>query len=175
MLPGYMIPQHFTLVASFPLLPNGKIDRASLPPPRWEEISSSTSTAAGTHQASPGTDVEKALAAIWCRLLGVDRVDADANFFDVGGHSLLVTMAAAEVRKRFGVRLHPARFAVETLAQLAASLEPAAPAASTIGAPVEEGVPRSASPRNQSARATPAPSSESLLARLRRLLSTART
>jgi hypothetical protein len=52
----------------------------------------------------------------------------DDNFFDLGGHSLLVTLAVTEIRNSFGVHLHPSRFAVETLAQLAASLEDGTPA-----------------------------------------------
>ncbi len=169
MLPAYMVPQHFMAVASFPLLPNGKLDRASLPQPRWD-AATAVEGSAGGERALPETAEETALAAIWCRLLGVERVDADANFFDLGGHSLLVTQAVAEARQRFGVRLHPARFAVETLAQLAASLASAAPAAAGSGPQAAGPDPQRRQSRDQPARPLSAPPSDSLLVRLRRRL-----
>jgi amino acid adenylation domain-containing protein len=187
-LPAYMIPQHFMTVASFPLLPNGKLDRASLPQPRWDAGMSAGAGAAEGAGPPPQTEAEKALAAIWCRLLGIERIDVDANFFDLGGHSLLVTQAVAEARQQFGVRLHPARFAVETLAQLAASLvavdTAGAPAATTAATTtssaaasaarsaqqtVESG-PRRPQPTEQPERTRAAPASDSLLVRLRRRL-----
>ena len=175
LLPAYMIPQHFMAVASFALLPNGKLDRASLPPPPWD----ATSTPAGAPGGSlsdgtaspPRTEAEKALASIWCSVLGVEQVDADANFFDLGGHSLLVTVAVAEARAAFGVRLHPARFAVETLAQLAASLEAAALSSTSAEEALAPAPPlRDAPARLSHAPLAQPPASDGLLARLRRRL-----
>ena len=116
-VPEYMVPQHVVVLESIPLLPNGKIDRASLPMP---------TEAALVRDASfwvPRTDAEVALAQIWERLLGVDRISTTDNFFDLGGHSLLAMRAVSDVQKSLGVRIGVRRLVFETLGQLAAGLE----------------------------------------------------
>jgi aryl carrier-like protein len=54
---------------------------------------------------APHTEAERGLAAIWCDLLGVDRVDVDDNFFEAGGHSLLMVRLQARIRGAFGLDL----------------------------------------------------------------------
>jgi hypothetical protein len=49
----------------------------------------------------PGTDAERALATIWCDLLNVTEVSVEDNFFDVGGHSLLVVEMQHRIRSDF--------------------------------------------------------------------------
>ena len=115
-LPHYMIPQRFTVLETFPLLPNGKIDRGRLPAPDTIDDDAQAPVQA------PRTESERLLVEIWSRLLGVEQVGVRGNFFDLGGHSLLVAAAIAEIRKRTGVRLEINRFVFETLEQLAASL-----------------------------------------------------
>jgi acyl carrier protein len=73
-------------------------------------------------RSNPQVDAERLIAGIWSRLLGVEHVDVNDNFFDLGGHSLLVATAVAEIRKQTGVKLTPSRFAFETMGQLAASV-----------------------------------------------------
>lgn len=80
-----------------------------------DDVASEDSTA-------PRTEAEKLIAGIWARLLGVDHISVNDNFFDLGGHSLLVATAVAEIRKETGLRVSPNQFAFETLGQLAASL-----------------------------------------------------
>ena len=53
----------------------------------------------------PRTPIERALADIWGRLLGLDRVSATDNFFDLGGHSLLATQVVSHTRAAFPVAL----------------------------------------------------------------------
>ena len=116
-VPEYMVPQHVVVLEEIPLLPNGKIDRASLPMP---------TEAAVVRDASfwvPSTDEEVALAQIWEQLLGIDRVSTTDNFFDLGGHSLLAMRAVSEIHKRLGVRIPVRRLVFETLAQLAVELQ----------------------------------------------------
>lgn len=55
--------------------------------------------------AAPADDVERALAEIWKRLLGLERVGPDADFYESGGHSLVAVRLFSEIRKRFGVDL----------------------------------------------------------------------
>src|SRR5690606_27431719 len=115
-LPQYMVPQRFVTLDAFPLLPNGKIDRGALPAPESLEDESQRPV------LEPRTDAERLIAEVWSKLLRVERVGVQDNFFDLGGHSLLVAAAVAEIRKRTGVRLPINRLVFETLAQLAASL-----------------------------------------------------
>lgn len=90
-LPAHMIPSDFVLLENLPLLPNGKIDRRTLPtPPR------SRHTATKPYIA-PSTELEKIIASIWSDVLGLEKVGVDDNFFELGGHSL----KAVQVISRF--------------------------------------------------------------------------
>ena len=95
-LPGYMVPSAFVKLEAMPLTPNGKVDRKALPAPDVDAF------AARSYEAPQG-ETEEALAAIWQELLGVARVGRHDNFFDLGGHSLLVTQLATRIRERFQV------------------------------------------------------------------------
>ena len=70
---------------------------------------------------------QNALAGIWRELLGVQQVEGHDNFFDLGGHSLLVTQAIARMRKLTGTSLSPQVYMVENLAQIAARYAVATP------------------------------------------------
>jgi hypothetical protein len=83
-LPEYMIPAAFVPVAAFPQTPNGKLDRQALPAP--EAAHSQIRTA----YLAPQTQLERTLAMVWCDALHVDQVGVYDNFFDLGGHSLLI-------------------------------------------------------------------------------------
>ena len=84
-LPEYMVPSAFVTLPALPLTPNGKVDRAALPEPELARPELHTPFVA------PRDDLERSIAQVWCELLGVERVGADDNFFDLGGHSLLVS------------------------------------------------------------------------------------
>jgi amino acid adenylation domain-containing protein/non-ribosomal peptide synthase protein (TIGR01720 family) len=72
----------------------------------------------------PRTETERKLAAVWSDVLGVKAPDVHANFFDLGGQSLLAAQLAARIQETFAVEL-PLRtlFAKPTIAQLAAWLD----------------------------------------------------
>lgn len=94
-LPEFMVPSHCVPMEAFPLTPNAKIDRKSLPAP------SRHSTAKTSPQLAPGTDAEEKVMKIWTDVLGVSRVGVDDNFFDMGGHSLLAVKAHRMLKQEF--------------------------------------------------------------------------
>ncbi|MFD0724407.1 amino acid adenylation domain-containing protein [Lysobacter brunescens] len=96
-LPEYMLPSAFVAVAAWPLTANGKLDRAALPAPGADDFD------AGAAYVAPRTPVEEAMAEIWARLLGLERVGVQDNFFTLGGHSLLATKLALETREALGM------------------------------------------------------------------------
>ncbi len=83
-LPEYMIPAAFVILAALPLTPNGKLNRLALPKP------TTTQHRAGKDFVEPQSDMEKKIAAIWREVLHLEKVGVDDNFFDSGGHSLLL-------------------------------------------------------------------------------------
>ena len=83
-LPAYMIPASFIVLETLPLTPNGKVDRQKLS--RFEE---GAAQAAVTY-VPPQTETEQIIARIWQEVLDVERVGVHDNFFDLGGHSLLL-------------------------------------------------------------------------------------
>jgi amino acid adenylation domain-containing protein len=98
-LPDYMIPAAFTVLEKLPLTPSGKIDRRALPArsgarPNLEEA-----------RIAPRDDLEKRLAQIWERVLGLQSVGIRDSFFDLGGHSLLAVRLVWEIEKELGQRL----------------------------------------------------------------------
>ncbi len=117
-LPEYMVPSAIMPLAAFPLTANGKIDRQALPPP--------AEPGAVPAAAAPRTVTEEILAEIWRDVLRLPRVGIHDNFFQLGGHSLLVTQALARVQQAFEIEL-PLRLAFEapTIAGLAGHLEQA--------------------------------------------------
>ncbi|MFV3130815.1 amino acid adenylation domain-containing protein [Niveispirillum sp. KHB5.9] len=80
-LPPYMLPTAWTFLAALPRTPNGKIDRKALPDP---------TAASALAPVAPRTGVEERLAVLWREILGRESVGVNDNFFDLGGHSLLL-------------------------------------------------------------------------------------
>ena len=91
-LPDYMVPTAIMMMDSFPMTPNGKIDRKALPEP--ERII----TKHEINYMAPSSKNEKQLESIWKEVLKLDNIDINSNFFDLGGHSLLL----AQVRSKIG-------------------------------------------------------------------------
>ena len=81
-LPEYMVPSAFVTLPSFPLTPNGKLDRKALPAPEQDALLRQA------YEAPQGA-IEEKLAAIWSEILHVEQVGRHDHFFDLGGHSLL--------------------------------------------------------------------------------------
>lgn len=83
-LPGYMVPSAFVYLDRLPLTPNGKVDRKRLPARTDERPDLRIEFTAAA------TDTQKFLVALWQELLGIKTIGIHDNFFDLGGHSLLV-------------------------------------------------------------------------------------
>ena len=98
-LPEYMVPTACVPLPSFPLTPNGKVDRRGLPAPQQSRAGLEKSFVA------PRDEIELQLAAIWQGLLGVEQVSVHDSFFDLGGHSLLAVRMFALIEERMGTRL----------------------------------------------------------------------
>jgi amino acid adenylation domain-containing protein len=115
-LPDYMVPSIFLELDALPLTANRKVDRGALPAP-FDVVPASE------RYVEPTTATARQIAHIWCDVLGIERVSADANFFDVGGHSLLAMKVIARIDNTLGARLSARALMLETLEQLAASCE----------------------------------------------------
>jgi hypothetical protein len=94
-LPEFMVPSHIVEIREFPLTPNSKIDRKALPPPGATPVPVVEAPAA---PAEPLGSLERQLIAIWREVLGVHRIDVHDDFFDVGGHSLLIVQLHRRIR-----------------------------------------------------------------------------
>jgi amino acid adenylation domain-containing protein len=145
-LPEYMVPAAFVQLPRLPLTPSGKVDRRALPDPEDVRVEAETAFVA------PRTRTERRLAEAWREVLRVEQVGIDDNFFDLGGHSLLVTQLASRIRAELGVEIPMASvFEAPTLAALASRIEALLPAGEEQepAAPAIPRLPRDQSPRDQ--------------------------
>ncbi len=91
-LPEYMVPAAFVMLAEFPLMPNGKVNRGALPdPPDFMAQGDAIYIA-------PENEMEQAIAAVWRQVFKLERVSLHSNFFDLGGNSLLMAQAHSKLR-----------------------------------------------------------------------------
>lgn len=114
-LPEYMLPDVMLLLAEFPRLPNGKVDRKKLP--------TADSQLVQAVYRAPRNATEQALCDIWQALLAVERVGIDDNFFQLGGNSLTAVLMGAQCRERLQQQVTlPLLFEHKTIATLAPHL-----------------------------------------------------
>jgi amino acid adenylation domain-containing protein len=98
-LPDYMLPSAFVSLDEMPLTQNGKVDRKRLPKPDRLRRES------GESFIAPATELERAIAAVWQDVLQVDRVARHDNFFDMGGHSLLMVQVHSRLQQALNKEL----------------------------------------------------------------------
>lgn len=98
-LPEYMVPTTFVSLAIFPLTPSGKVARNRLPAPDQSRHG------LPENFAPPGTPTQRALAKIWCDVLGLPQIGIHDDFFELGGNSILAVQAIARMSELFGVEL----------------------------------------------------------------------
>jgi len=92
-LPEYMIPSAFVLLEALPLTPNGKVDRRALPTP--EKLRPDLEAA----YVEPQTEIERLIAAVLQEKLQIVKVGIYDNFFDLGGHSLLLVQIHSKLQE----------------------------------------------------------------------------
>ncbi|MFF5676063.1 amino acid adenylation domain-containing protein [Streptomyces hygroscopicus] len=96
-LPDYMIPAHFVTVPELPLTSNGKLNRTALPDPSHDQ--------AAEGLIPPADERERLIHRVWAEALGLATIGRDQDFFEIGGHSLLVTRVSARLREELGIEM----------------------------------------------------------------------
>lgn len=98
-LPEYMVPSAFVIIEKMPLTPSGKINRQALP--------KADSALTGQPYRPATTDTQRVLVDIWAGLFAIPPKDIsiNSNFFDLGGHSLLVVKCVSEIQVKFGIEV----------------------------------------------------------------------
>jgi amino acid adenylation domain-containing protein len=97
-IPDYMIPSVFETVDIMPLNANGKVDIHALPMPSWNRPELEVDYKA------PQTETEKAISVIWQEFLHLEKIGINDNFFDLGGHSLLLTQVHNRLNERIQIK-----------------------------------------------------------------------
>jgi amino acid adenylation domain-containing protein len=97
LVPGYMIPNGYLTLDRLPRTPSGKVNPA-LPDP-------ALAVRAVPVLRPPANDLERDIAAVWAKVLKQDEIGVDQNFFDLGGHSLLLGQLAEQLAGELGVRI----------------------------------------------------------------------
>ncbi|MDZ7375436.1 MAG: amino acid adenylation domain-containing protein, partial [candidate division KSB1 bacterium] len=117
-LPDYMVPSAFVYMDQLPRTASGKINRRALPSPEGSLLAETSPS------RSARTPIEELLINIYAKILKIDHVSVDDNFFDLGGHSLLATQVMSRIREVFKVEL-PLRelFEAPVVADLARRIE----------------------------------------------------
>ncbi|MFD2168564.1 non-ribosomal peptide synthase/polyketide synthase [Tumebacillus lipolyticus] len=115
-LPDYMIPSAFLSLDRLPLNPNGKVDRRALPVPE--------AVAQAGQEVALCTPAQEMIIGIWAELLGRSEIGPQENFFEAGGHSLLVTQVISRINELFGIEMQlRTLFEAPTVVELAAAAE----------------------------------------------------
>ena len=94
-LPEYMVPAIFVMAERLPLTANGKVDRKAL------RLPEKLLPGSRSESVAPRSQIERSIAEVWQQVLGLDRVGVHDNFFDLGGHSLLMAQAHSMLREKF--------------------------------------------------------------------------
>ncbi|RQP21721.1 non-ribosomal peptide synthetase/type I polyketide synthase [Piscinibacter terrae] len=95
-LPDVMVPTAYVVLERLPVNVNGKLDRKALPAP------DSTARAAPAAHVPARSEAEHLVAGIWKDILHAADVGMDDNFFDLGGHSLLMVQLHSRLSEAFG-------------------------------------------------------------------------
>ena len=126
-LPEVMVPSAFVLLPALPLTPNGKVDRKLLPAP------SSLQASVRREYVAPAGGLEEKIAAVWREVLHLESVGVGDNFFDLGGHSLLVVQVHRALRDQLDQPLSLTDlYRFPTIGSLAAFLSSGGEAAKTV-------------------------------------------
>ena len=112
------MPGAIVEIKEFPLTASGKIDRKRLP--NVESIKSGSAE----NDKAPRTDIERFIGEVWREHLQATNIGVDDNFFDLGGHSMMILPIHARLEERFAERITVIDlFTYPTIATLAKYLE----------------------------------------------------
>ncbi len=118
-LPKFMVPETFIRLESFALTNNFKVDRSKLPTPKQEDLLD-----AAREYIAPATKTEEILAEIWKKLLHINRIGVNDNFFEIGGNSILTVRMLSSVKRKLGAEVNIAQmFEQPTIASLGAHID----------------------------------------------------
>lgn len=119
-LPQRLVPESFVFLSRLPCRLNGRVDFPSLA----AEPDSALASPPDEAPAAEWTPLQEKLAAIWREVIGLPEVGLNDNFFDLGGHSVLVTQIVARIRKSLNIHLSlRSIFDYPTIAELSAVIE----------------------------------------------------
>ena len=107
LLPPHMVPQHFICVSELPKTDNQKIDRKALKENGEKYVDSQFPTVSRVN-GEPRDDRDRSVVAVWEGALGVFSIGIDDDFFDLGGHSLLVFPVVEAINRATGLSYTPA-------------------------------------------------------------------
>ncbi|MGA1870054.1 MAG: non-ribosomal peptide synthetase [bacterium] len=114
-LPAYMIPSIIVYLKSFPLTPNGKLNRKALPKPE---------TTSYDDLVVPESDIQKKILSLWMSILPTKHIGVHDNFFDIGGNSYLLVLMSTRLNELFPNKVEVADiFAHPTISKLANFIE----------------------------------------------------
>ncbi|ONI77952.1 salicylate synthase [Actinosynnema sp. ALI-1.44] len=115
-VPAHMVPERIVLLERVPLTPNGKVDRKA--------VAAAVGPVERGSGPAPATPLERVIERVWCAVLGVDSVSSHAEFFAVGGDSVLATAIVTRLRSTLDTRSISVRslFAAPTIAGFAETL-----------------------------------------------------
>ncbi|MEC3633143.1 non-ribosomal peptide synthetase, partial [Bacillus velezensis] len=94
-LPDYMVPLYIIRIDQIPLSHNGKLNKAALPEPEYKV----------KEYVAPTNSEEKLVVEAFEKILGITGISVNDSFFDLGGHSLKVTLLCNELEKTIGIKL----------------------------------------------------------------------
>jgi amino acid adenylation domain-containing protein len=128
-LPQYMVPALFVPMSALPLSTNGKVDRTALPAPVF-------ASEGAPNAEAPASQVEQMIAELWKRVLRIESVGLDDNFFDIGGDSLLLVAVHSNLQKTLQMEIQVTDLfeftTVRTLARRLNEQQPAGPSFSAV-------------------------------------------
>ena len=96
-LPEFMIPASFTILLELPLTPSGKVDRKALPDP---VINRELEDAPLVHARNAK---EEAMVRLWADILEISEIGVEDNFFDLGGHSLMMAKLVGRIKSHLNI------------------------------------------------------------------------
>jgi len=116
LLPTYMVANGYLTLPRLPRTASGKVNPAALPDPAFGQVVTQV-------RREPANDLERGIARVWAAVLGVDQVGVDENFFDLGGHSLLLGQLSERIAGELGLHVGVLSFfEYPTVSTLAAAL-----------------------------------------------------